>query len=180
MRWFVVAALVACGTESAKPAVSGSAADGHPADALVALAPMPPDAGQRRPTVVEGSSGPVGPSMTPRAAETSVIAGVVTVTSAERDEGDLDADHVLPKVRGSYVRQVGRCYDDALKSNSGLKGRVDLLMWVGREGTVTKVQVDGFDAGLDKCITEKAMRWRFANPDKQEGVFAIGFRLHVK
>jgi TonB family protein len=91
------------------------------------------------------------------------------------DDGGLDAESVYKKIKSQYQGQVVKCYNDGLKSNSGLKGRVDVTITIGTSGSVTAVEVDGFDPGVDACIQAAARRWRFDKPPNGEAVFQFPF-----
>jgi TonB family protein len=91
------------------------------------------------------------------------------------DDGGLDAESVYQKIKTSYYGQVQKCYQDALKSNSSLKGRVDVTITIGPAGSVTSVDVDGFDSGVDACIQQNARRWRFNKPPNGSATFQFPF-----
>ena len=64
---------------------------------------------------------------------------------------------------GKYTGQVKACYEQRLKSNPSLAGRVELL-WYINTGRVTSVEILGNstdDDELAKCIARKVRTWRF-------------------
>ena len=91
------------------------------------------------------------------------------------DDGGLDAESVYQKIKSSYYGAVQKCYQDALKANSSLKGRVDVTITIGPAGNVTSVEVDGFDSGVDACIQANARRWRFNKPPNGSATFQFPF-----
>jgi TonB family protein len=91
------------------------------------------------------------------------------------DAGGLDAESVYRKIKSQYQGQIQKCYNDALKSNSGLKGRVDVTITIGAGGNVTAVDVSGFDPGVDACIQAAARRWRFDKPPGGSATFQFPF-----
>lgn len=91
------------------------------------------------------------------------------------DDGGLDAESVYQKIKTSYYGAVQKCYQDALKANSSLKGRVDVTITIGPAGSVTAVEVDGFDSGVDACIQANARRWRFNKPPNGTATFQFPF-----
>jgi TonB family protein len=91
------------------------------------------------------------------------------------DAGGLDAESVYKKIKAQYQGQVQKCYNDALKSNGGLKGRVDVTITIGTGGNVTAAEVDGFDSGVDACIQAVARKWRFDKPPEGSATFQFPF-----
>ena len=91
------------------------------------------------------------------------------------DDGGLDAESVYQKIKQSYYGAVQKCYQDALKTNSALKGRVDVTITIGPAGSVTSVEVDGFDSGVEACIQANARRWRFNKPPNGSATFQFPF-----
>jgi outer membrane biosynthesis protein TonB len=124
-----------------------------------------------------GPKGPKGPDKTTEKVQEEKITGTATVTESDQVSGELDADSVIGKVRSSYYRQIQKCYNDALKADSGLKGRVDITIWIGKTGSVNKVDVNGFNSQMDDCIKQAAKRWSFPNPEKKEGAFSFAFSM---
>lgn len=91
------------------------------------------------------------------------------------DDGGLDADAIYQKIKSSYAGRVQKCYDDALKANTALKGRVDVTITIGPGGNVTSADVSGFDTGVDACIQALARTWRFNKPPSGSATFQFPF-----
>jgi hypothetical protein len=88
--------------------------------------------------------------------------------------GDRSADAVYAKIRQSYFGRVQKCYEDVLKRDSTLGGRVDVTLTIGDRGQVMAVDADGFDPTLDACIEADARRWRF-EPSESSSTFEFPF-----
>jgi periplasmic protein TonB len=66
----------------------------------------------------------------------------------------------IGKVIARKNAAVRRCYENALRSNPGLSGKVTVRFTVGTAGTVTEVTVLGADGDFQDCIRTKFTRIR--------------------
>lgn len=96
-----------------------------------------------------------------------VGSGPATKVSGRISSGTVDVSGGDPaKIKaaiGKYTGQVKACYEQRLKSNPQLAGRVELL-WYINSGRVSSVEVLGNSTGdseLANCIALKVRTWRF-------------------
>ena len=90
------------------------------------------------------------------------VQGDVNLGSGQLDEGIGDADAVRATVRANFG-QLQYCYEQQLRSNPSLAGRVE-VEWYVRERRVTSATVFAnttSNAALGDCIVGKIKRWRF-------------------
>jgi hypothetical protein len=99
--------------------------------------------------------------------DASVGDGPATQVTGRISSGTVDTTAGDPaKIKsaiGKYTGQVKACYEQRLKSNPSLAGRVELL-WYINSGRVTSVEVLGNstdDSELANCIARKVRTWRF-------------------
>jgi hypothetical protein len=97
----------------------------------------------------------------------NVGSGPATKVSGRISSGTVDVSGGDPaKIKGAinkYMGQVKACYEQRLKSDPTLAGRVELL-WYINSGRVTSVEVLGNstgDAELANCMAGKVRTWRF-------------------
>ncbi len=119
-----------------------------------------------------GGSGSVGTvkSTAPKKVKTSV--GQMDVTSGE------GADAIKATVR-KYQGQIQSCYEQQLKSNPTLGGRVAVEIEItgGRVTTVVVAENSTGDAALASCISKRIRGWRFAS-DVTDSVY-LPFALNA-
>jgi hypothetical protein len=84
-------------------------------------------------------------------------------------ETTLDPDSVAKIIRSRYLQGIKRCHQRLLKQDPSAGGRVNLRFTVGPTGGVTRSEVKGFDASVDACIKDLAIKWRFGAPKDDEG-----------
>ena len=96
-----------------------------------------------------------------------VGSGPATKVSGRISSGTVDVSGGDPaKIKaaiGKYTGQVKACYEQRLKSNPQLAGRVELL-WYINSGRVSSVEVLGNSTGdseLANCIALKVRTWHF-------------------
>lgn len=129
--------------------------------------------------------GPAGPKGTDtgkdKVTEEKVPTGVTKIEKTDEIENEgLDADGVLRKIRGNYFKQIEKCYNDSLKANTGLKGRVEITISIAPTGRVSNAEVEGFDGAMDSCIKSRAKTWVFENPEKKKASFLFAFSFKPK
>jgi len=69
-----------------------------------------------------------------------------------------------------YRPEVRKCYEQGLKKNEALKGKVELAFTVDAKGKVDSVEVAKSelpDPAVGTCLTEKFKTWQF--PENLEG-----------
>lgn len=119
-----------------------------------------------------GGSGSVGTVETtaPKKIKTSV--GQMDVSSGE------GADGIKATVR-KYQAQIQSCYEQQLKSNPNLGGRVavEIEITSGRVTTVVVAENSTGDAALASCISKRIRGWRFAS-DVTDSVY-LPFALNA-
>lgn len=84
-------------------------------------------------------------------------------------ESTLDPDSVAKIIRARYLQGIKRCHQRLLKADPNAGGRVSMRFTVGPTGGVTKSDVKGFDAGVDACIKDLSLKWRFGAPKDDDG-----------
>lgn len=89
-----------------------------------------------------------------------------------REGGTSVSGHIPPEVIQRIVRQnFGRfrfCYENALRSNPNLQGRVSVRFVIGRDGSVSNVGSGGSDlsdSGVVSCVTRAFYGLSFPAPD---------------
>ena len=119
-----------------------------------------------------GGSGSVGTvqSTAPKKVKTSV--GQMDVSSGE------GADAIKATVR-KYQGQIQSCYEQQLKSNPNLGGRVavEIEITSGRVTTVVVAENSTGDSALASCISKRIRGWRFAS-DVTDSVY-LPFALNA-
>jgi outer membrane biosynthesis protein TonB len=104
----------------------------------------------------------------------------VSVGEGEADMLSGDQSAVKKTVR-RYSGQLKYCYEQRLKANPDLEGRVSLTWTVGAGGAVTEVYVEGNTTGdsqLASCMEKKVKRWKF--PADVEGDISWPFVFRAK
>jgi Ca-activated chloride channel family protein len=100
-----------------------------------------------------GSAG--GTSMHGRVPRVRMAKAVVT--------GSIDKD-IIRRIVRAHVGEVRKCYDDGLKRDPNLKGRVLIAFTIGKSGKVVAATVESTtvaDAAVGECIAKAAGRWKF-------------------
>lgn len=90
-------------------------------------------------------------------------------------DGDLSADTVFAKIQSNYQRELTRCYETAIKTDSGLKGAVVLTIAIDRDGMVRAATADGNMSEVNRCVARRARNWTFEDPEHGKGTFAFTF-----
>ena len=92
-----------------------------------------------------------------------VIAGKVRVS------GGLDRA-LVQKYSRRQLGGIKLCYQNALKRDSQVKGRLNLGFSIRANGTVTEISVTGMerDAALTTCLKNRMKLWRFPRPKSGE------------
>jgi hypothetical protein len=95
---------------------------------------------------------------------------------------DLSDQQIVDTVK-AHVGDIKACYEDALKEDQGLKGKLVVEFTVGADGKVLstrKLEASMKSAKLEGCILNKTKGWPFPKPTKGVGnvVFPYPFDLN--
>lgn len=108
--------------------------------------------------------------------------GHVTRAPKIRSGGDTVSGHLPPEVVQRIVRQnYGRfrqCYENGLRANPNLTGRVTARFVIGREGSVTNVQNGGSDipdSGVVSCVVSAFYGLSFPTPEA--GIVTVSYPI---
>lgn len=172
--------LVACGGDSTKAPVTPVVVADPPPSAS-ASAPAPPPAETQATEPLEGGAGGLGdigvdrmntpPSSTPPAANVSMRRGVTAVN------GKLPPEIVDRVVRQSFG-QFRRCYDDKIRPNENLEGRVTVKFVIAQTGAVSTASDGGSDLPDSKviaCVVKAFGALKFPKPDS--GIVTVVYPL---
>jgi hypothetical protein len=88
----------------------------------------------------------------------------------------LTPDDVLAAVTTRYLPGLRRCYQQQIKRDARVRGRLMLSFTVDERGQVTEATARGLATKLGECIERKMIAWRFAAPPV-EASFRIPVRL---
>jgi hypothetical protein len=81
-------------------------------------------------------------------------------------EGGLDRA-VIQATIAKYISQVRACYEEGLRSSPGLSGQVTMGFEIGPKGNLnySKVAKSSLGhGGVESCIAERMMTWKFPEP----------------
>lgn len=81
-------------------------------------------------------------------------------------KADLTDDQIVTTVK-AHVGDIKACYEDALKEDSELKGKLVIEFTVGSDGKVIstrKVESNMKSAKMEGCVLGKAKTWPFPKP----------------
>lgn len=84
-------------------------------------------------------------------------------TSTTRVGNSIDKEMIRRIVR-MHMGEVRKCYENALKTNPNLEGRVVLKFTIAKSGDVIAVSIAHStmnDPSVDNCIAANALTWRF-------------------
>ncbi|MEI9941368.1 MAG: AgmX/PglI C-terminal domain-containing protein [Pseudomonadota bacterium] len=108
--------------------------------------------------------------------------GHVTRVPSVRSPSSTVSGHLPPEVVQRIVRQnYGRfrqCYENGLRTNPNLTGRVTARFVIGREGSVTNVQNGGSDipdSGVVSCVVSAFYGLSFPTPEA--GIVTVSYPI---
>jgi len=81
-------------------------------------------------------------------------------------EGGLDRSVVQATI-AKYLSQVRACYEQGLKNNPGLGGLVTMAFEINGSGNLNFAHTEKStlgDPGVEQCIGQRMMTWKFPNP----------------
>jgi len=87
------------------------------------------------------------------------------------DSASLDKE-VIQGVVKEHTAEIRTCYENELKNNKELAGKLDLSWTVGAEGTVTEVvaKENTLNKAVEDCVVEAIKKWTFPAPKGGETV----------
>lgn len=105
------------------------------------------------------------------------IRAMASLGQLEEIDGGLDANSIKRTVR-RHLPAVKHCYEQELRRNPKLKGKVTLEVSVSASGVVSNSEV--LESNMNsprmmKCLLGAIRRWRFARPTSGEVVFSYPF-----
>ncbi len=121
-------------------------------------------------------AGVKGGSTTVDAGPEVQVQGEVNLGSGQIDEGIGDAESVRQVVQSNFG-QLQYCYEQQLRANPSLAGRVE-VEWFVRDRRVTSATVFAnttSNAALGECIVGKIRRWRFSTEVEGEILYPFVF-----
>lgn len=96
-----------------------------------------------------------------------------------RGAPSLTPELVYETISTTYLSQIKRCYELAIRKNAGARGRVTLAFTIDTTGGVTDARADGVAPEITSCITRRMADWRFAPPPRTAGEFRIPLQLEA-
>jgi TonB family protein len=96
------------------------------------------------------------------------LAGGVRAEEPIVGTGTLDKS-VIANVIRSHLKEVQACYEQTLKSEPNLKGKVLVAFEISPTGTVTTASIQAADgtitnAAMNKCVVGAVQSWQFPKP----------------
>ena len=96
----------------------------------------------------------------------------------------LTPGQVLEAVTTRYLPNLRRCYQQQIKHDARLRGRMTLSFTIDGRGRVTDATAKGLAPKLGACIERRMLAWTFAAPRTADGApteasFRIPVRLDV-
>lgn len=82
-------------------------------------------------------------------------------------EGNLDKSQIRDVVR-SNISDIRRCYNDGLRDDPNLAGRLAVHFKIAASGKVTDSELQSSDlehAGVETCIVKAVAKWSFPQPE---------------
>ncbi len=107
----------------------------------------------------------------------AVLKGAVKDSAPTDIDGSLDAAAVISVVRRGKGGVI-HCYENALKRNPNLSGKVELQFTISTVGKVSSAEIGGDTLGdeeVNRCIISLVKNWRFPPAEGGEAHFAYPF-----
>lgn len=95
--------------------------------------------------------------------------------------GKLDRNAIVSKVK-TYIGGIRSCYENELRLNPLLQGKVNIRFTIGVDGRVSAVEIINSTLGspeAENCITRRIRRWEFPAPEEGEVVVTYPFVFTV-
>jgi outer membrane biosynthesis protein TonB len=86
----------------------------------------------------------------------------------------------VERVLRKRTSSVRKCYEEALKRNPTLSGKLSVKFQIGTGGRITRVKFkkNGTgDAGVANCVKAKMKRWKFKAPEGGSVIFSTSWVL---
>ena len=77
--------------------------------------------------------------------------------------GDIDKDAIKRVVRDDH-RNLQLCYERTLLEHPGLEGKLDVRFTIDIDGSVRGVTATGVHPDVERCITERFLKFKFPRP----------------
>jgi outer membrane biosynthesis protein TonB len=94
------------------------------------------------------------------------VKGIVKDSAPTDVDGSLDPSVIVREIRGR-IRAVTTCYEQGLKRNPNIGGKLQLRFEVSTVGKVTSAEIENdsmHDEEVASCIKSRVMTWRFPAP----------------
>lgn len=91
-------------------------------------------------------------------------------TATPRVSGYLSPEQIMRVVRRNQAA-VRYCYENELQRQPSLRGRIEVVWRIARNGTVSSARIGSStmnNARVEGCIVRQVRRWRFDQPDGGE------------
>lgn len=82
-----------------------------------------------------------------------------TTTKAQPD--GPSPDRIITKIQTDYMRGLTRCYEQGLRGDHSLRGKVSVTFTVTETGKVSDPTAKGMTSEVDACIATQMASWRF-------------------
>lgn len=102
--------------------------------------------------------------------------------SGQEGTGKIDKDSVA-RVFSRRKGAIKYCYENALRVDQNLKGKVTIRFTIGPAGRITNISATSNSTGnsaVADCIIEKVQGWRFDPPENGSVTFSYPFLLDTK
>jgi hypothetical protein len=89
--------------------------------------------------------------------------------SAPAPAHDSLTPEIIQRIVRSHFGTLRRCYEDGLRNNPNLRGRVSVTFVIGRDGTVSNVSNSGSDmpdGAVVSCVVRGFHELSFPQPDR--------------
>ena len=105
-----------------------------------------------------------------RRREENIPRGRIDLRPPKQPPGDGPSpDGIIVKIQSDYMPGLMRCYQQGLRGDPSLRGKVAVTFTVTETGKVTDPTARGMTSEVDACITAQMATWRFAAPKDKDG-----------
>lgn len=91
----------------------------------------------------------------------------------------MDASMVVSVLR-EQIPSIRRCYDQELRRDPTLDGRLDVAFTIGTTGMIERISTRGFEGAptFTACVVQIFVVLRFASPEGGSVDFSFPFNFH--
>jgi hypothetical protein len=89
------------------------------------------------------------------------LPGRIDLRPIKQGGDDPSPDGIIAKIQGSYLPGLMRCYQQGLRFDSTLRGKVAVTFTVLPTGKLADPTAKGVTTEVDACITAQMASWRF-------------------